>query len=410
MTKRYLDMDVHAAALRRLDFVFEHFSRVYVSFSGGKDSTVLLHLALEAAARRGRLPLDVLFIDLEAQYQETIRHVTAMLGRADVRPHWICLPIHLRNAVSGMAPHWLCWDEAAQRRWVRPLPSAPGVIADAALLPFFRRGMEFEEFTPTFAEWFSNGEPTACLVGIRAQESLNRWRTIRNRRKTTFGGMPWTTRLGPRSNVFNAYPLYDWTVEDVWTATGRSGWSYNHIYDLMQAAGVPLSSQRICQPYGDDQRRSLWLYQILEPEVWSRVVARVAGANYGALYSGARILGNHGVDLPAGHSWKSYTKLLLRSLPPMAEYHYRGKFLTFLLWWRRHRRQFGVAGVADAGIRDPERGHNIPSWERLARVIIRNDWWCFELKFAATQNEYDWQTAARSGQYLPRGQRRRHGT
>lgn len=408
MAKRYLGIDVHAAALKRLELIFDHFPRLYVSFSGGKDSSVLLHLALEVAARKNRLPLDVLFIDLEAQYRVTIEHVTAMMARPDVRPHWICLPIHLRNAVSSIEPHWLCWDEEARDRWVRPLPSAPGVVSNTEQLPFFRRGMEFEEFTPTFGEWFSQGEPTACLVGIRAQESLNRWRTIHNRHKETFGGRLWTTRLGTRSNVFNAYPIYDWTVEDIWTANGRFGWAYNRIYDLMQAAGVPLSSQRICQPYGDDQRRSLWLYQILEPEVWSRVVARVSGANFGALYSGKSILGNYKVERPPDHSWKSYTKLLLRSLPPMAEQHYRGKFLTFMLWWKHHRRRYDVAGMADSGIK--ESGHNIPSWERLARVIIKNDWWCYELKFAATHNEHDWQVAARNGQYLPQGRGGGHGS
>ena len=36
-------MDVHEAANRRLKIIFGYFDYVYVSFSGGKDSGILLH-------------------------------------------------------------------------------------------------------------------------------------------------------------------------------------------------------------------------------------------------------------------------------------------------------------------------------------------------------------------------------
>jgi len=47
-------------------------------------------------------------------------------------------------------------------------------------------------------------------------------------------------------------------------------------------AGLTVHQMRICQPYGDDQRRGLWLFHLIEPQTWSRVVARVNGANGGA--------------------------------------------------------------------------------------------------------------------------------
>jgi predicted phosphoadenosine phosphosulfate sulfurtransferase len=51
-------------------------------------------------------------------------------------------------------------------------------INDINYFPFFKDGMEFEEFVPEFGEWYSKGKLTACLVGIRSDESLNRYRTI----------------------------------------------------------------------------------------------------------------------------------------------------------------------------------------------------------------------------------------
>lgn len=146
--KRFLGMDVFAAARLRLEEIFDAFERVYVSFSGGKDSGLVVQFALEVAREKGRLPLDVLHIDLEAWYAHTDAFVTRIMTRPDVRPHWICLPLHLRNSVSQIQPHWLCWDPEARALWVRELPRYPGVIAAEGYFPWFRRGMEFEEFSP----------------------------------------------------------------------------------------------------------------------------------------------------------------------------------------------------------------------------------------------------------------------
>lgn len=47
MEKRYLEIDVYEALQRRLDFLFREFDNIFVSFSGGKDSGLLLHLVME---------------------------------------------------------------------------------------------------------------------------------------------------------------------------------------------------------------------------------------------------------------------------------------------------------------------------------------------------------------------------
>ena len=144
--KTYLNVNVLDAARERIRFVFDRFEAICVSYSGGKDSTVLLNLALEEARRRDRI-IDVLFIDLEAQYRCTIETVEAvMLGDPHIRPWWICLPLNLRNAVSVFQPHWVCWDPKEEKYWVRQMPKHECVISDPSFLPWFRYRMEFEEF------------------------------------------------------------------------------------------------------------------------------------------------------------------------------------------------------------------------------------------------------------------------
>lgn len=394
--KSYLDVDVHAAAIERLREVFANFTKVYIAFSGGKDSGVLLNLTVEVAKEVGRLPVDVLYVDLEAQYAHTADYVQRTLSRPEVRPHWICLPLHLRNAVSQVQPHWLCWDEQKRDAWVRAMPENTGVVSDPSTFPFFRRGMEFEEFVPEFGEWLAASENTACLVAIRSDESLNRYRTIRNEAKETLEGRPWTTRV--TDHVWSCYPIYDWRTEDIWTANGKFGWDYNRIYDLMHLAGLSLHQMRLCQPYGDDQRKGLYLFKMLEPETWSRVVARVEGANFGNRYSRTQshVMGNFRVSLPPGHTYESYAKFLLDTMPPYLAAHYRRKIDKFLTWWYTHGAERGCpcpGRIPDQTDPRLESRRAVPSWRRIAKVLLKNDYWCKGLSFAQTKREMERQLA-----------------
>lgn len=383
MAKRPLGTTVLEAARQRISLVFDEFPRIYVSFSGGKDSTVMLHLVMEEAIRRGRT-VGLLFVDLEAQYRLTIEHVQAMfdLYRDHTEPYWICLPIHLRNAVSQYQPQWLCWEPGREADWVRPMP--PMGLCDEAILPFFRRGMEFEEFVPAFGHWYGGDTLAACFVGIRADESLNRWRTIAAGRKQSFEGHGWTTWVG--KSLYNAYPIYDWRTEDIWTYHGRFGKPYNRLYDRMHQAGLTLHQMRICQPYGDDQRKGLWLFHVIEPDTWARVVARVNGANQGSLYAqeSGNVLGRLKITKPDGHTWQSFAMLLLESQPPRTQEHYRNKIAVFLRWWEGRGYPQCIPDEADA---EQEATRKVPSWRRICKALLRNDYWCKGLSFSQHKSE-----------------------
>src|SRR5690606_25675196 len=118
---------------------------------------------------------------------------------------WVALPLNLRNAVSQFEPQWRCWEPGREADWVRQ--PDPRSITDHHYFPFFRTGMEFEELVPAFGEWYAGGQPAVCFVGIRSDESLNRWRTIASSRKQTYDGRQWMTWLG--GPLYNAYPIYD---------------------------------------------------------------------------------------------------------------------------------------------------------------------------------------------------------
>lgn len=382
MPKNYLDMDVLTAAKQRIAKVFDDFPRVYVSFSGGKDSSVMLHLVMEEAIKRNRT-VGVLLVDLEGMYKITIEHIQAMydLYADHIEPYWVCLPIRLRNAVSVFEPRWMCWEPGKEDVWIRQPP--PTAITDEKFFPFFRRGMEFEEFVPLFGKWYGGGKLTACFVGIRSDESLNRYRTIKGK-KSMFEGLQWTTWLG--DGLYNIYPIYDWKVSDIWLYNTRYHKPYNKLYDYMHQAGLTPSQMRICQPYGDDQRKGLWLFHVIEPETWARVVARVNGANQGAMYvrETGDIMGNIKINKPDGHTWESFAHLLLESMPPQTRDHYEDKIAVFLHWWQARGYPDGIPDEADIHL---EAAKKVPSWKRVCKALLRNDYWCKGLSFTQTKSE-----------------------
>jgi predicted phosphoadenosine phosphosulfate sulfurtransferase len=382
LAKQYIGIDVLAAARQRISKVFDDFPKIYVSFSGGKDSSVMLHLVMDEAIKRNR-KVGVLLVDLEGMYKITIDHIQQMynLYVDYIEPYWVCLPIALRNAVSVYEPKWCCWEPGRENDWIRRPPEM--AITDQGLFPFYKYKMEFEEFVPEFGKWYGKGKLTACFVGIRADESLNRYRTIVGN-KSKYENFGWTTWLG--DGLYNIYPIYDWKVSDDWHYNAKFNKPYNHLYDLMHRAGLTPSQMRICQPYGDDQRRGLWLFHVIEPETWARVVARVNGANGGALYvrETGDIMGNIKITKPEGHTWESFSKMLLASMPPATKDHFENKIAVFLHWWEERGYPFGIPDEAD--IHD-EAAKKAPSWKRICKALLRNDYWCKGLSFTMTKSE-----------------------
>lgn len=389
MPKIYCDKNVLEAALERLEYVFANFENVYFSVSGGKDSSVMVQLAERVAAGMGRT-YDVLYIDFEAQYRRTIEHIGELKQLAHVnRFYHVALPIALRNAVSMLQPKWICWDETCRELWVRPLPEDAITQANCPW-SWFRPGEEFEDFIVEFARWYRDTHigRVACAVGIRADESLNRFQTIDfHEHKQEFRGHHWTTRV--EDDIYNVYPLYDWRVEDIWGAVSRLDLKSNGIYELMYKNGMSIYQQRLCQPYGDDQRNGLDQFKALEPETWEKVLARVNGVNFGNIYCRTSALGNIKSFKPDGMSWEQYTVFLMESIGLYNRelmLHYYGKIKKFIAWYEKHEgvTLADIPGEADKKL---EQQKKAISWRRVARTLEKNDFYMKRLSFSQTKGD-----------------------
>jgi predicted phosphoadenosine phosphosulfate sulfurtransferase len=381
MPKIKLGMDVLTAAQDRVNFTFDNFERVYISFSGGKDSTAMLHLVMAEAKKRNR-KIGCMFLDWECQIGLTVDFTKQMfIDYAEwIEPYWIALPIKTWNACSQIEPEWTAWDELKKELWVRQPDSIS--ITDKSLLPFYYDSMPFEEFVPLFGQWYAQGQSCACFVGIRADESLNRFRTVA-RHKDKFQDKAWTTNVV--ENVWNVYPIYDWQTKDIWTYFGKFNLPYNKLYDRMHQAGIKLSQMRICEPFGDEARKGLWLYQVVEPQMWAKVCLRVAGANTGALYSNEKgaVMGNYSIDLPEGHTYESFAHHLLNTMPKKTAEHYKNKLTVYIKWWAKRGYEDGIPDKADRRL---ESLGKVPTWRKVVKTFLKNDYWCKGLGFSPTKS------------------------
>lgn len=72
--------------------------------------------------------------------------------------------------------------------------------------------------------------------------------------------------------------------------------------------------------------------------------------------------------------------LLLNSMPETTAEHYRNKIAVYLQWYKKK----GMDNIpqtqeGDIGSKD------IPSWRRICKVLLNNDYWCRALSFSPTK-------------------------
>jgi predicted phosphoadenosine phosphosulfate sulfurtransferase len=275
-----------------------------------------------------------------------------------------------------------------------------------------------EDLYKQFGRWYKDykgGGKTIALLGLRADESLHRYSAIVNKRHD-YCGKKWITRNF--KDVYSASPLYDWTTEDVWIANARFVFDYNNLYDLYYKAGLTIDQMRVASPFNEWATESLNVYRVIEPKTWAKLVGRVQGANFGAIYGGTKAMGYKSVSLPEGHTWKSYTMFLLSTLPENVRNNYLEKFKTSAEFWKKTGGGFAeevIQEIEDCGYQIRKNGISnytkdkktkivfegdmpddtddvkstidIPSWKRMCYCILKNDHNCRFMGFGNTKEQ-----------------------
>lgn len=411
MIKRYTDSNVYDNLQKRLKFIFEEFENIYVSFSGGKDSTLLLNLVLDFKRKYyPKKKIGLYHQDFEAQYSVTTKFIEDTFEKIkdEVEPYWLCLPAATRTALSNYQMYWYPWDDQKEDIWVREMPKFDYVInLKNNPITTYKYKMPQEQMAKQFGRWYRqvHGDgSTICLLGIRADESLQRYNGFLNK-KYSYKNQCWISKQF--KNVWSASPLYDWTISDVWHANFKFKYDYNPLYDMFYMAGVNVSQMRVASPFNDSAKESLNLYRILDPEIWVKLLGRVKGVNFTSIYAKTKAIGYRNITLPEGYTWKEYTKFLLATLPVNIRNNYVKKFNTSIKFW--HKTGGGLEEktiqeliangykIQRNGISNYTTGKNskiifleaipddtddikttkdVPSWKRMCFCILKNDHIC----------------------------------
>lgn len=415
-------MNVFDATMKRIDFVFNHFGYVYVSFSGGKDSGVLLNMVLQYCKQNGiNKNVGVFHIDYEAQYQNTTEYVTQTFNALPdwIDKYWCCMPLTVPCCTSMFSNNWIPWDNQKKNIWVRPMPEG-AINIDNHHFDFYRYGIEDYEFQKRFGEWLQREKKctVACLIGVRSDESMDRRIMIANTtNKRKYKNILWSTGgVSDNKLQYNFYPIYDWNVDDIWIANAKNGWTYNKLYDLYYMAGLNVSQMRVASPFISQGIENLKLYKVIEPNTWGKLVSRVNGVNFSGIYGGTTAMGWKSITKPDHFTWKQYAEFLLTTLPADVRRGYEAKLATSIKFWTERG---GVVdddvatdlqnSGADCEILDENPSYKtdkktakfsnypddlgisefraVPSYKRLCVCILKNDHLCKYMGFTLTKEE-----------------------
>ncbi len=417
--KEYIDINVYEACLKRLDYIFKEFKNIYVAFSGGKDSTLLLNMAIKYIKDNNlNRKIGVYHLDYECQYQKTIEFVEFMEKKYKnyIDLYHICLPLKAQNAISMNKGYWKPWNLKEKNLWVRKLPINSINIYNHNFGEYYNENMTDYDFNISFAGWYAsqnkNNGKTIGLIGIRADESFSRYLRIRNGfRKYEDKNYIYELKNGS----YNAYPLYDWTVRDVWVANAKFNFDYNPIYDLFYQAGVPIDKMRVASPFNDCASSALKLYKIIDPNMWGKMISRVNGVNFAGIYGGTTVMGWKSITKPENFTWQEYLRFLLSTLDEKTRFNYESRFATSIRFWKEKGGVLDdktIQQLRETGVKFTNRGkiskksnkdlivfdeypddvnvdnfQTVPSFKRMCICILKNDWYCKYMGFTPTKND-----------------------
>lgn len=320
-------MTVLDAARERMKWLYNEFDgNVTVSCSGGKDSTTVLELAIEAARETGHLPVRIYWLDQECEFQATEDYIKRIAARPEVEFHWFQVPFIIDNSASS-DEHWFhVWDPSLDNdTWARPKqdPNDPEHVANGTRI--YHSNIYDQDNFYCLLSALGNKHFTGALVdGMRAEESPARRLSMSSH--AAYKWTVWSTRDGDpndktkdkkqQRHLFRFHPIFDWSYRDVWKAMYDFDWDHNTIYNAMFQYGLGILDMRVSSYTHENALKTLGWLQEVEPETWDRANRRVKGINsYSHLHK--EMFFNQYPSMFS--SWPEYAEHLMANLPSTPE-------------------------------------------------------------------------------------------
>ena len=264
--------NVVEAAMQRITNVFQNGVKVYLAFSGGKDTLCICGMLWDLAMA-GKIDLHqmcVCFIDEESIYPsmlEMTEEWRKRFVRMGAEYRWYCLPVKQVSMLHQLQDDesWITWEPGKEDQWMRnPPPFA--ITRDPALE--YAGQMNYQTFLPKVSK------DGLMLVGVRAYESVQRLKYIS------------TMNLVSGNTTGNnlIYPIYDWKDTDVWLYIKEHKLKFPSAYMDLYSVGVNRHQLRLCQFFGHESITGLRYVAETDPVLWDKIQKREPNAYLALLY------------------------------------------------------------------------------------------------------------------------------
>ena len=292
------DIDVLSASQKRIEFLFDNFKTIRVSVSSGKDSSVIFSLCLREAIKRNR-KIEVLFIDQEAEYQSSIDVIEECMVHPNIIPLWYQVPIYMTNSTSESDYFLYAWGE--NEKWIR----------DKHPLAIKSIDGDYKKRFYTIFDYLDKQSPdTINVIGLRAEESITRYRATT--KTAGYNDIKWSTKA---KHSYKFYPIYDWSVSDVWKYIYDFNVKYNKIYDLMFMDGKSIYSEmRVSNLIHEKSFKCLIDLPKYEPETYNKMCNRINGISTASRYASEKLMFSNRTLPTHYNTWLEFRDFLLGNI------------------------------------------------------------------------------------------------
>lgn len=307
-----INKNVLQAARERISYVFDNFEKINVSVSGGKDSTVLCYLVLQEAHKRNR-KVGLFYLDEEVVYQSTIEQIEYLMSlypQNTIR-YWLQIPFNLTNSTSYFDSQVKCWDKSYENKWMhkrdeRNILEIPWT--HKTKIKDKNKGFGFYD---VLYNWELSFDNTAFFVGLRADESLDRYRTMI--KYPGYKDIYWSTKR--LNNSYTFYPIFDWKFSDVWHFIYENNIKYHKYYDFCFKKGKSIREMRVSSLTHEKSFKSIQDLPEFEFETYERLLNRIEGVSFSQETAKDNKMFKVQTLPKQYQTWKEYRDFLLMTYP-----------------------------------------------------------------------------------------------
>jgi len=246
-------------------------------------------------------------------YQSSVDQISYLieeLSPDNVIPLWLQVQFNLTNSTSSKERHLIAWESGRHDIWMRPKKSYaikfPPWNQETQKLENKEIGLGFYAVLDNFENCYQGA---AFIVGLRATESMNRFRAVSKNPVYINGeNVYWGTQKGENVSL---YPLYDWNFHDVWKYIHDNNLRYSKIYDYQFRKGMSINEMRVSSLIHEKSFKSIVELPEFEPKTYNKLVKRIQGIDF-AQETGKNAKAFRCRKLPKNfNSWRKYRDFLL---------------------------------------------------------------------------------------------------